>query len=367
MPTMAAVGLGQHRDARSTSGLLIHPRRASHLSAAHAGSRSVLIVRPPRRRDRPVDQGLRYVNAARRHAHLSTQMIFASCAMRILRDRELKEGQHAVSRATRSLFWRETLRFRHVNSTRWGSILRGGRPGSERARQSISEGLSWAGSVQKSSTVHAFIGLPLSPSRLDSRLTQYLGTGCKQCFLGSLARSRRSRACGRRHVERCLTKSKDRAIQADTFRDMDPVRNPYAPGAGQRPPELAGRDAELTSFDVALERVERGRPERSLVLTGLRGVGKTVLLNALRSKALDRGWGTGKVEARPDTACAGRSLERCTQPCASCRTAPCPDRVREVLATLKAFDCAPTRAAGSSSSADASDRRAAEHRPRRFR
>ncbi|HET9561007.1 MAG TPA: ATP-binding protein, partial [Propionibacteriaceae bacterium] len=82
---------------------------------------------------------------------------------------------------------------------------------------------------------------------------------------------------------------------------MDPVRNPYAPGAGQRPPELAGRDAELTAFDVALERVERGRPERSLVLTGLRGVGKTVLLNALRSKALDRGWGTGKVEARPDT------------------------------------------------------------------
>ena len=82
---------------------------------------------------------------------------------------------------------------------------------------------------------------------------------------------------------------------------MDPVRNPYAPGAGQRPPELAGRDAELRAFDVALERVERGRPERSLVLTGLRGVGKTVLLNALRSQAMDRRWGTGKVEARPDT------------------------------------------------------------------
>ena len=62
---------------------------------------------------------------------------------------------------------------------------------------------------------------------------------------------------------------------------MDPVRNPYAPGAGQRPPELAGRDAELTAFDVALERVERGRPERSLVLTGLRGVGKTVLLKTI--------------------------------------------------------------------------------------
>ena len=81
---------------------------------------------------------------------------------------------------------------------------------------------------------------------------------------------------------------------------MDPVRNPYAPGAGQRPPELAGRDIELDAFDVVLERVARGRPERSLVLTGLRGVGKTVLLNAMRSAAVRRGWGTGKLEARPD-------------------------------------------------------------------
>ncbi|GAA4815771.1 AAA family ATPase [Nocardioides caeni] len=81
---------------------------------------------------------------------------------------------------------------------------------------------------------------------------------------------------------------------------MDPIRNPYAPGAGQRPPELAGRDEQLTAFDVVLERVARGRPERSLVLTGLRGVGKTVLLNALRSAAVRKGWGTGKLEARPD-------------------------------------------------------------------
>ena len=67
---------------------------------------------------------------------------------------------------------------------------------------------------------------------------------------------------------------------------MDPVRNPYAPGAGQRPPELAGRDTELSAFDVVLERIAHGRPERSLVLTGLRGVGKTVLLNQLRSAAI---------------------------------------------------------------------------------
>jgi len=81
---------------------------------------------------------------------------------------------------------------------------------------------------------------------------------------------------------------------------VDPVRNPYAPGAGQRPPELAGRDGELQTFDVLLERVSRSRPERSVVLTGLRGVGKTVLLNAMRGAAVRRGWGTGKLEARPE-------------------------------------------------------------------
>lgn len=81
---------------------------------------------------------------------------------------------------------------------------------------------------------------------------------------------------------------------------MDPIRNPYAPGAGQRPPELAGRGEQLAHFDVVLERVARSRPERSLILTGLRGVGKTVLLNALRGQAVRARWGTGKLESRPD-------------------------------------------------------------------
>lgn len=81
---------------------------------------------------------------------------------------------------------------------------------------------------------------------------------------------------------------------------MDPVTNPYAPGAGQRPPELAGRDDQLDTFAVVLKRVAAGRPDRSLVLTGLRGVGKTVLLNQLRSAAVRAKWGTGKLEARPE-------------------------------------------------------------------
>ncbi|GAA4940557.1 AAA family ATPase [Actinoplanes utahensis] len=119
---------------------------------------------------------------------------------------------------------------------------------------------------------------------------------------------------------------------------MDPVRNPYAPGAGQRPPELAGRGRELDVFDVVLERVARGRPERSLVLTGLRGVGKTVLLNTLRSAAIGRLWGTGKIEARPD-----QSLRRPVSGAlhmAIRELAPHhrdPDRVDEVLGVLKAF------------------------------
>ncbi len=119
---------------------------------------------------------------------------------------------------------------------------------------------------------------------------------------------------------------------------MDPVRNPYAPGAGQRPPELAGRGRELDAFDVVLERVARGRPERSLVLTGLRGVGKTVLLNTLRSAAIGRLWGTGKIEARPDQSLrrpVAAALHMAIRELAPHHRAP--ERVDDVLAVLKAF------------------------------
>jgi hypothetical protein len=119
---------------------------------------------------------------------------------------------------------------------------------------------------------------------------------------------------------------------------VDPVRNPYAPGAGQRPPELAGRDRELARFDVVLERVARGRPERSLVLTGLRGVGKTVLLNALRSQAIGRLWGTGKIEARPDQSIrrpVAAALHMALREVAGRHRDP--DRVDAVLGVLKAF------------------------------
>lgn len=124
---------------------------------------------------------------------------------------------------------------------------------------------------------------------------------------------------------------------------MDPINNPYAPGAGQRPPELAGRDEQLRTFEVVLERVGKGRPERSIVLTGLRGVGKTVLLNTLRSAAVRKGWGSGKFEARPD-----QGLRRPVA--AALHTAvrelghPSAEDVEQVLGVIKSFvlrDAAP--------------------------
>ena len=130
---------------------------------------------------------------------------------------------------------------------------------------------------------------------------------------------------------------------------VDPVRNPYAPGAGQRPPELAGRDRELAVFEVVLERIARGRPERSLVLTGLRGVGKTVLLNTLRSQAISRRWGTGKIEARPDQSLrrpVAAALHMAVRELAPNHRAP--HRIEEFLGVLKAFAlrAEPTRRGG---------------------
>jgi len=84
---------------------------------------------------------------------------------------------------------------------------------------------------------------------------------------------------------------------------MDPRQNPYAPGAGTPPPELAGRDELMESAAVALDRIRAGRPARSFILYGLRGVGKTVLLNRIRLDAEARGIASVRMEA-PE----GRSL-----------------------------------------------------------
>jgi hypothetical protein len=81
---------------------------------------------------------------------------------------------------------------------------------------------------------------------------------------------------------------------------MDPVRNPYSPGAGTRPPALVGRDKEIDTMDVALQRLLLGRDARSQMLTGLRGVGKTVLLNEFELIADARGYFHEHVEVSED-------------------------------------------------------------------
>jgi hypothetical protein len=85
---------------------------------------------------------------------------------------------------------------------------------------------------------------------------------------------------------------------------VDPVRNPYNPGAGTRPPALVGRDGEITAMDVALQRMLRGSNGRSQMLTGLRGVGKTVLLNEFEDVASGRGFFHEHIEVSEDGALA---------------------------------------------------------------
>jgi hypothetical protein len=78
---------------------------------------------------------------------------------------------------------------------------------------------------------------------------------------------------------------------------MDPVRNPFAPGAGSQPPELAGRDQIIEDATIALQRSIRGRHSRSQILLGLRGVGKTVLLNRIEELAEANDHLTSLIEA----------------------------------------------------------------------
>lgn len=78
---------------------------------------------------------------------------------------------------------------------------------------------------------------------------------------------------------------------------MDPIRNPFAPGAGTPPPELAGRDALRETVRVAIERTRNGRPTKSVLMVGLRGVGKTVLLDRMRDDAEQAGVQTLRIEA----------------------------------------------------------------------
>ena len=78
---------------------------------------------------------------------------------------------------------------------------------------------------------------------------------------------------------------------------MDPVSNPYSPGAGTRPPELAGRDELREKMRISIARLRRGRSTKSVILVGLRGVGKTVLIDQMRLDAEADGVHTIRIEA----------------------------------------------------------------------
>jgi hypothetical protein len=81
---------------------------------------------------------------------------------------------------------------------------------------------------------------------------------------------------------------------------LDPLLNPFSPGAGTPPPELAGRKEIIDKSKIAMARVKEGRAEKSFFLVGLRGVGKTVLLNKIVSEAKDLGYKPIMIEARED-------------------------------------------------------------------
>jgi hypothetical protein len=119
---------------------------------------------------------------------------------------------------------------------------------------------------------------------------------------------------------------------------MDPRGNPYAPGAGAEPTALVGRDRELEAFDVLLARLGAGRPEQSLLVTGRRGVGKTVLLGAFEQRARAEGWVTVDSEIRRDVAFGPRMAQLARR--ALLETAPrgrWKERARRAAGVLRSF------------------------------
>jgi AAA ATPase domain len=116
------------------------------------------------------------------------------------------------------------------------------------------------------------------------------------------------------------------------------VRNPYSPGAGTRPPALVGRDGEIESMDVSLQRLRLGRDGRSQMLTGLRGVGKTVMLNEFEQVAGGRGYFHEHVEVGEDGDLAPRLAAAFRRILLSMDARKrIGERVRRALGVLKAF------------------------------
>jgi hypothetical protein len=113
--------------------------------------------------------------------------------------------------------------------------------------------------------------------------------------------------------------------------------NPYTPGAGLRPAALVGRDEQMQEWAITLQRLENGRAARSVVLHGLRGAGRTVLLEKFHHIAMDRGWVTVKIKARAGTALQDTLAHALTPVVREVVRPGASDKLRQAAATLNAF------------------------------
>jgi hypothetical protein len=119
---------------------------------------------------------------------------------------------------------------------------------------------------------------------------------------------------------------------------MDAIKNPFSPGAGSPPPELVGRECILEQARILLGRVQEKRPEKSILLTGLRGVGKTVLLNEIERLAAKTGYCTVPLEAHEEKSLAAMLVPPLRKLLFELdRVAGAGDKAKRGLAVLKGF------------------------------
>jgi hypothetical protein len=119
---------------------------------------------------------------------------------------------------------------------------------------------------------------------------------------------------------------------------VDPRANPYAPGAGTKPPALTGRDDEIEAFVVLLERLRQGAAGQSMIVKGLRGVGKTVLLNTFEDFAVERDWIPIFKECEASTSLPGLVARHCRRIIEDLKpTARATKRLRSMGARLSTF------------------------------
>lgn len=119
---------------------------------------------------------------------------------------------------------------------------------------------------------------------------------------------------------------------------MDARANPYAPGAGTKPPALTGRDREIEAFELLIERLTRGVPGQSMIVRGLRGVGKTVLLNTFEDIAVERDWIPIFKECEASTSLPALIARHCRRVVEDLKpTARAAKRLRGVASRLSTF------------------------------